>query len=512
MAAQLLPIDMVAPGVQGLFLEAGGKLLSDRFATKATNFQIDKNGVLSSREGWADQTTTAIAGGDNVESLHEYIDGTGAVEMIVAWDGGIANDIDDPEGNDVSASITDANGTWLFQNFNDKCIAFQAGQKLAIYTGTTFVTVSESSGTAPTGGVAAAAFGRIYQVAVDGTTINYSGLLDEADWGGSGAGTIDMNNVWTDGQDRITAIRGYNGDLVVFGMRHIIFITDGSGSEIGLNPTNAYVGDVITGTGCVDQHTIQSIGETELAYLSPNGVQALSRVIQEKSNPANNFSEAIRTDLSTAYRGATAGTIRSAYSPDTGRYYLTFSGSKTYVWETKKAYQDEWGAIQYPIFEWDFAPYAWCVRENGDILTGAPANVGKLTGNTDDGASLSLLYESGWLDLGEELGNRLKILKRLGATILTQMDGSILFKWGTDFNTTFKSSTKALTASTGGATSEWGTMEWGLGEWAGSIAVTLFKIPARDTGQYYKIGVSTDTDSTFAIQQLELFAKIGRLA
>jgi hypothetical protein len=337
--------------------------------------------------------------------------------------------------------------------------------------------------------------------------------LDEADWGGTGAGLIDMNNVWTDGQDTVTAIRGFNGDLVVFGKRHIIFITDGSGSEIGLNPANAYVGDVISGTGCVDQHTIQPIGETEMAYLSPNGVQALSRVIQEKSNPTGSYSETIRSDLLTAYRGAAAGTIRSAYEPDSGQYFLTFVGNKTYVWETHKAYADEQGRPQIPIFEWDLAPGAWSVRDNGDVLLGGTAgNIGKLSGNTDDGVDLDLLYESGWLDLGEELGNRILILKRLGATIVTQMDGAITYKWSTDFKTTFKSSTKLLSADGGGATSEWGTMEWNIGEWSGSVAISLFKIAARDTGQYYKIGVQTTTDSTFAIQQLELFAKIGRLA
>jgi hypothetical protein len=512
MAQQLQTIDLVTPGSLGINREVRARLLPPAFCSVATNFRINKEGLLASRLGQTDQTTTAIGSTPNIESLFEYIDASGNVEMIQAWDGGIGNNIDDPEGNDVSGSLTDTNGTWWFRNFNDKCLAFQSGQKLAIYTGTTFATVVESSGTASTSGIAGVAYGRVWQADnSDGANLLYSGLLDEADWGGAGAGSIDFSKIWTDGQDRITAIVGFNGALVVFGMNHIVFIIDGTGSELGLNPANAYVVDVISGTGCVDQQTIQEVGETELLYMSKTGVQSLARVIQEKSNPTNTVSKAVTTDIVKAYRAAAAGTLRSAYNEDEGMYVITFTDqSVSYMFDTRTPYGGEAGQLLYPVFKWDLAPSSWASRDNGDLLMGGAGNVYKYSGFTDDGTKISLEYESPWLELGEELGNRLKILKKIGAIIFTALDGNVVYKWSTDFDTSLKSYTKAFVAPSGA--SEWGVAEWGLDAWSGPISLSITRIPARITGQYFKVGLSADVDTAFSIQQVELFAKIGRAA
>ena len=512
MAQQLHTIDLVTPGILGVNREARGRLLPPAFCSVATNLRINKEGLLSSRLGQTDQTATAITSTPNVESLFEYKVAAGTTEIISAWDGGIGNDIDDPEGNDVSGSLTDTNGTWWFRNFNDKCLAFQSGQKLALYAGSTFATVSESSGTASTSGIAGVAYGRVWQVDnSDNANLLYSGLLDEADWGGSGAGSIDFSNIWTDGQDRITAIVGFNGALVVFGMRHIVFIIDGSGSELGLNPSNAYVVDVISGTGCVDQQTVQPIGETELLYLSLTGVQSLQRVIQERSNPTATVSKAITTDLMTSYRAAAAGTLRSAYDEKEEVYILTLTDqSISYAFDTSSPYGDVADEHLYPVFKWDLAPSSWSARENGDLLMGGAGNIYKYSGLTDDGTSIAIDYESPWLELGEELGNRLKILKRIGAIIFTSLDGNVVYKWSTDFDTALQSYSKAFSAPSGA--SEWGTSLWGTDEWSGPISLTITRIPARATGQYFKVGISASVDTSFSIQQVELFAKIGRAA
>ena len=512
MAQQLANIDIVAPGRLGLNRESRGRLLPPTFATEATNFVLNRQGLLAARAGQTDQTGTAIGSSPNIESLFEYVKSDASTEIIVGWDGGLSNSIDDPAGNDISGTLTDTNGTWWFQNFNDKCLAFQSGQKLAIYTGSTFATVSESSGTASTSGIAGCVFGRVWQVdGSDGGNLLYSGLLDEADWGGAGAGSIDFNNIWTDGQDRITAIVGFNGALVVFGLRHIVFIIDGSNSELGLDPTNAYVTDVISGTGCVDQHTIQPIGETDIVFLSQNGLQSLGRLIQERSNPSKTISKYIRTELLESYRGATAGTIRSCYSPEEGLYLLTFPASKTYAFDMRWLYTDEQGDLISPVFTWDLTPTALVSRENGDILMGGAGEVFSYSGPTDNGTDISLTFETPWLDLGEDLGNRLKILKKIGAIVFSSFNGNMVIKWYTDFKTTSNTRTKEFSSVSSG--SEWGIAEWGLDEFGGGAASQkIFRVPARATGQYFKIGFTVDVDSTFEVQQLELLAKIGRLA
>jgi hypothetical protein len=514
MAKQLATVDLVAPGIRGLNREARNRLLPPEYATLCTNFRLNKDGLLSSRKGQTDQTSTAITATPNVETLHEYIDSAGTSEILVGWDGGIGNNIDNPEGNDVSGSLVDTSGTWWMQNFNDKCLAFQDGQKLAVYTGTTFATVTEGSGTAPSSGIAAAIFGRVYQVDdTDGGNILYCGLLDETDWGGTSSGNIDLNKVWIAGQDRVTAIAAFNGSIVVFGINHIVFIVDGTGSELGLDPSAAYVADVIAGTGCVDQNTVQHVGESDLIFLSPNGIQSLQRIISSKSNPVTTLSRAIDSDLLTAYRNETAGQIRSAFSQDEGLYVITFpDAGKTYAFDIRRKYRTEDGTHELaPVFEWTLAPTSWVAKEDGTLLMGGAGSIYSYDGNTDAAsATIDVVYDSPWLELGEEFGNRLKILKKIGATIFTSLDGSVVYRWAKDFNTNYSTYTDTLSAP--GGASEWGTSLWGTDEWSGALGIVIRRVPARDTGQYFKIGLTASLDTPFTIQQIELLAKLGRLA
>jgi hypothetical protein len=105
---------------------------------------------------------------------------------------------------------------------------------------------------------------------------------------------------------------------------------------------------------------------------------------------------------------------------------------------------------------------------------------------------------------------QLKILKKLGAIIFTSSNDDITIKWATDFETVFGSIVKTFTATTTGA--EWGTALWGTSEWGPGGGQKLFKVPARGTGQYFKVGFSALTAATMSVQQIELIAKIGRTA
>ena len=514
MTAQLQPIDLVAPGFLGLNLAQASNILSPRFATKAQNCILDSSGRLAARDGYTIQTTTPITPSVSIESIHEYRKGDGSTSLVVAWDGGIGSSITDPEGSDISGVVTDTDGRWWFQNFNDKVIGFQDGQKPIVYTGTgNFATVVESAGTAPTvtNGIGMAAYGRVWAVDSDGVTIKYSGLLDETDWGGAGAGSIDFSNIWTAGTDSITAIAAFNAAIVVFGHNHIVFLADSAGSEIGVNPTNIYVSDVITGTGCVSQWTVQAVGESDLLYLSRNGVQSLTRLISSGiSNPIATLTKNVRVELTGDSRGESAQAISSFYSPKLGIYAVTFpTAGRTWVLDPRYPYQDQANETLVPITTWTLAPAAWCVRNNDDILLGVSQEVGLYGGSDDDGSSYRLVYQSPWLDLGEQLANRLKILKRIGAILFVKDEASILFKWAVDFSQDFDSLTETVAGDAG---SEWGVGEWGIAEWSGGLSLRIIRLNARDTGQYFRLGVEGDITGTFAIQQLEMFAKIGRLA
>jgi hypothetical protein len=512
---QLQPIDLVAPGFRGLNLVQAGALLSPAYAIMATNAVIDTTGRLAARDGLTNMTTTPIGGSPLVRTLFEYLKSDGSRSFIVAWDGGIGTSLADPSGSDISGAVVDANGAWKFVNFNSKVVGFQAGQAAIVYNGAgNFANVVASSGTAPTGGIGTSAFGRIWQLDSDQQTIKYSGLLNETQWASGGAGQIDMRNIWTQGMDIVTAIIGFNGLLVVFGNNHIVFFGDGVGSALGINPTNLVVTDVVAGTGCLTQHSIQFIGQTDVIFLSAHGVQSLSRVVQERSNPITaNLTKYVRTELARQLALETVGNIRATYNPTTGMYILGFpANGTTWVLDQRRRYRDEDGDECAIVTNWIMAPYAMLTSQAGNIYVSVTGGkVAQYLGSTDQGSTFRFVFQGPWLNLGEDYANRLKILKRLGAILFVRNQTNVLFKWSVDFADDFESITRTVSGAT---PAEWGVAEYGIAEWSGGFALRILKIPARKSGrgQYFRIGIEADVNGQFAIQQAEMFTKIGRVA
>lgn len=513
---QLLNIDLVAPGRRGLNLQQKGTVLSPEWATRALNCVLDDAKRLSCREGYSVTTTTAISPAVTIKSIHEYLEGDGSVEVILSYDGGISNSITDPAGSDISGAVVDTNGKWRFHNFNNKVIGFQAGSKPIVYSGTSFAVVSESSGTAPTcfACIGICAYGRVWAVDSDGQTIKYSGLLDETDWGGAGAGQIDMSSVWPGGMDVVSGLAAFNGSLVVFGKNHIVIYDDNIGSSIGVDPNNLMVADVIQGTGCVSQCTVQKVGNSDIVFLSRNGVQSLQRVVLQKSNPLENVSKYVRDDMMELVNEAGFGNIQSAYSPDKGLYFLTVpaaSNSLTWVFDVKNAFQDEEGSLIFPCTTWDLVPSYICVRQSGTILLGSDdGEIWTLGADSDDSVPIRYEWHSPWLDLGQELSNRLKLLKKVGAIVFTRANSEVFFSWAKDFNEE-ELDTVAIVLD-GDAVSEWNVAEWGLAEWAGALSLKIVDVNGRASAHYYKFKVESDTQEGFALQQFEIYCKIGRMA
>lgn len=514
MSRQLLPIDLVSPGSAGLNLQQKGSILNPIWATLATNCVVDDAGRLAARNGYSVTTTTDITSLPDVKTIFEYIQGDGVVEPIVAWDGGIANDLADPEGNDISGAVTDTDGRWNFHNFNEKVIGFQDGQKPVVRpSASNFATVVESGGTAPTifNGVGFAGYGRVWGLDSDGQTIRISGLLDETDWDTTAdSKTIDMSNVWTGGMDVVSAITAFNGRLIVFGKNHIVIWEDGTGSQLGIDPDNLVVIDVIQGTGCESQHTIQHIGEADIVFLSRNGLQSLGRVIQEKSNPLTNVSKYVRDDFLGDFRLNGTDTVQSSYYGEDGLYVLSLPDvSKTWIFHVKNAFRDEEGDTVFPATTWTLAPTALEVRRDGTLLFGGPGQVWTYGNDSDAGSLIDFKYASPWLDLGENIANRLKMLKRLGSILFVRNNTNISFSWAVDFKEGRKFANAEVVDP---VVSEWNVGEWGLAEWSGGLFLNIIKVPARATGQYYKVYLESNVQGQFALQQLELFAKVGRIA
>lgn len=499
---QVLPLPLVTPGSWGLNTQQSNALLPYQFCTEATNLVFDDAGRLAARKGLNNETTTPMTSTPTIDVLHEYRKADGTVEIISAannklW-AGVAT------FTDKTGTTTPAADDWQFMNFEDKCIGVQQGENTVIYTGTGNFAEISPSGTLPTGNCGVSAYGRLWIADNDYTTVKFCGLLDETDWNGTGAGSIDMNLIW--GVDTIKGIAAAFNRLIVFGTRNIAVFADALGSTIGLDPANLFVEDLIQGTGLTHRDTIQNIGEGDLWYLSPVGVQSLVRVIQEKNNPLSTICPQVRDYLLGIVDGET-GNIRSAHDIKNGHYILTFDSGKQIVINTKGTLEDG----SYRVTEWNLPRVRSIVyRANKDLLFGLTlGEIAKYSGTNDLSTDFRIAYKSGWLALGEEAEAFTKILKKWTSTIYVQGSGDLIFTVYKDFENSAAITETISVVADGG--SEWGVSEWGLAEWSGGLALREINMNLGRTAQYIQLSVESTLSSTLAIQKFNIISKRGRL-
>lgn len=518
----ILPLDFVAPGYKGVNTVLSGTLMDPQYCVTANNAVIDINGRLAARYGATAVTVTPVSGTPSILSAFEYNGGaTVGFQQIIAWNGGISNNVSAPTNN-LGGAVTVTNGRWFFQNFNNKVIGFQSSKKPIVYNGTgTFATVVESAGTAPTGGVGCAAFGRVWAVQADMQTIQYSGLLDETDWSTTdgNAGIIDMHTIWSDGTDQVTAIFAWNASLVVCGTKHIIFFTDGRGSMLGMDPTQAYVFDMINGTGVVSQWTVDKIGETDVVFLGPQGVQSLQRLTTSRNNPVEALSKYNRDTLLSQITAETLSNISGCYNNLTGFYILGLPVSQTtWCMDMRRLYIDQDQQQCSIMTTWGMVVTAcYSSKQQSQILYLARANQGTLceyvpTGVTDEGTGYVFTYLSPWMNMGQSVAQRYKLLKRLELILSTSGAQTFTLSWNADFGSQANQTSQTIppVAQAG----QYGISDYGIGIYGSQInlVIYLYKYAAHMKGQYFQLGVTTPVTGAFALQQAQFAAKIGRVA
>lgn len=516
-ALQRIPLN--TPAFMGLNKQAANSLLGPEWATRLDNAVIDSSNRVASRKGWGATTTTPNA--DKFISGAEYHKHDGTVQLIVATDNAtILRSTDDGATfAAVTGTAVFTDGNWQWMNFADKLIGVQSGKQPIVYSGSTFSHISDTSAE-PTGGCGLSAFGRLWIADADGNTLKYSALLDETDWSGTDTGSFDLKNVW-EGTDTIEHIAAFNGSLVIFGKNNIVFYSDGAGSALGLDPINAYVVDTIRGTGCVARDSVQHI-EGDIWFLGRQGLMSLGRLLQQKSNPLNNLSKNVQDYVSDSFSNAAyvPSRTRSIYSPR-NRFYLlslpkesaTSAGDElgqVIAFDTRGLMED--GSARC-LGVWNgIIPTLLISRVDDSLLCAHMLTDGELFtygGYNDDTGSIAFEYRSGWTDLGGE--GFLKFLKRMNIVFFTDGAMTVRFKWAWDFLDTY--TTKAKTFVSGGISGLWGVSEFGIAEYSGGVGLNDGKVQGNGTGEYIKFGISVTIDGNqFSLQQLDLYARIGRYA
>jgi hypothetical protein len=524
--APIFPVPLVTPGFFGLNKQEASSILGPEWATSLINAQVDDTGRIGARKGVIGITDSAIAA--PIRQTFEFYKADRVTEQISSTDDGIYKGT--ATLTDISGALTITDGNWQFQNYTDRVVGFQDGENPIIYTGSGDFAeiVPIRSGTMPQGGVGLSAYGRLWAATDDYTAIRYCDILDETVWddntGAKGdAGTIDMKHMWPAGTDRITAIVAHNAQLVVFGEHSIVIFADSDPTNQGTNPDTAQTVDTISTVGCIARDSVREV-RGDLWFLSEFGVQSLGRLIQEKSAPLSSVSKQIQDYLigyiEDTQTSGSLDSINAVYSPKDRIYWLSFPDSSTSFAFDTRGLTDRGEAR---VAEWTIAPEATSyTREDRIVLAQASfGNVlGRYSGYLDNGATYPFVYESGWLNLGEEVSSYLKILKRLRSVINAASTGTITFKWWWDFSVTPLAYTVSLPSNS--AADEWGNMEWNDGappgdddewEWSGGLALRTINVPGRGTGQYIKVGMNAEVSgSSLGLQQLDIISKIGRYA
>jgi hypothetical protein len=518
---QIQPIDIVAPGSFGLNTEKASTLLRPQWATTALNAAINRSGRIGARKGWASQTATAIAGTPTIDVIHEQIIKNGNKTIISCAGNKIYKNVADftDAANDITSPTVPTNDNWKFVNLGNNCFGFQRGH-IPIIRGTGDFADLTGSGVLPDGNDAVAAFGRLWALDKDKQTIRYSALLDGQDFtAASGGGTIDMTSVWTMGADECVAIAALGANLIVFGKNHIVIWADGSGSEIGLDPTRLEIVDTIEGTGCIARDSIAATGEGDLIYLSRHGLQSLGRVIQSKSNPVVTLTKNVRSRFLEAVAKQIAvdqelDQVRAIHDPTEGLYIINFPvyGSM-FALDTQHPFQDDDGEQAVPVLQWQVGGSIIGMKSTATagIYFGSAGVVGKYSLNQDNAATYSFEYLSGWLDF-DQLNHRLKILKEF-VSVLSVGVGDVNHVWEFDFTGTTNTRTHTYT---GVASAEFNDLasgaEFNLGEFSGGVRIQRKTLPAFGEGQFIRLGVTATINSfDLVVQQASIAPKIGRM-
>lgn len=297
MAQPLQSMNISAPALKGLNTQDSPLSGDPQYASVADNVIIDSYGRIGSRRGLTLLTTDATAlGTDKIHVIHEYEDSLGNLKYFSVGNSKIL------EGLTTLTDVTPAAYTITEQhfqivNFNDTCYFFNKQHEPLVYSTalgavTKMTAVAGYDGTAPQGGAVLSAYGRLWvgDVHNEPNMVYWSDLLAGHKWGSGTSGSLNLDKVWPDGSDRVTALAAWNNLLVIFGYNSIVIY---QGAE---SPATMSLADTISGVGCVAKGTVKFTG-SDLLFLSARGVLSLGRTIQEKSAPLRDVSKAIRDDL-----------------------------------------------------------------------------------------------------------------------------------------------------------------------------------------------------------------------
>lgn len=516
MAGRLVQSSISSPGFLGLNSEQSAATSRDGFATVLQNGVFDEAGKLVCREGHMELVGGEGGGADSIDEVFYWRkDDDESYLMAVGDDAGTATLYEltttTSEYDTLTSRGTTTTVDVLLVNFNGQLGVFEAGQTPKVWDGTgTLANFAAATGVEanPSGGIALSAFGRLFLVSQDLTTVWGSELQPDAkttginwdNWfidtrGNSGGAAKDG---WTFGRDLITGLGAIGDLLVIFGSESVLVYSDINGTVI--------LADSISGVGCVNQKTIVNTGD-DIVFLSNSGLRSLRRTLEKDSPTSNDASAYVRTDM----LGLISKTSAVAVFNQESQFYLLSDGSEAYYFD----YRNEYPGGARRASSWTLAPKACTYDpENNRMFMAIGDGVHEYTGYVDGTSSYPFIYKSAWLSFST---GRIKIVKKLVALIYQgdnyRPEYSIAYDW-------IKERERKYTAAQipeAGGVSEWGDTTagkgWGQAEWGGYVdQVNRSYANVAGSGQAVRYGVKFNVNGqVVGLHEVRLFAKLGKL-
>lgn len=518
MASPLNAVSIAAPAFYGLNTQESGITLGSGFALTATNCVIDKFGRIGSRKGWSKVTdTTSGLASKDIRAIASHIETDGTETILFATDNKLwrleQGNTAPEELTAADTAITSNTGDWQIISFNNKAVFVQQDETMVYYDGSSatynsFDVESDDSDDSPAGSstpsCGCAAFGRVW--VADDYTVYWSKSLDPIDFQGTGTGSLNIREVFGE-DDKIVAITQHNNYLVIFGRRNIALYSGASANiaeQFGLH-------DHIKGVGCIARDTVQSIG-TDVLFLSETGLRGLGRTIQERSVAVRDLSKNVRDELVTFVGGETESRIKAVYSPYDAFYLLTLPGTGyTYCFDMRAFLQD--GSARVTVWD-NITPTAFAVKNDGTLLLGKEAYLGKYGTYADDGTAYRMKYYTNYFDFDQPTIE--KLLKKIRVAMIGGAAQAASVKWATDYSTDYRASAFKLSD---GSSSEYGEDEYfsdddidNEAEYSTGIVLDNISINIGGKGTVLQLGIEADiTTNSLSIQKIDIFVKTGKL-
>ena len=508
MASSLIPITVPAPGIRGLNLQELSSLQGPEWCRIGTNLSIDETGRITTREGWNQTHSTPIASTPDVEQVFEYRPNTGSNIEIMAAGSSLYRDRTIP--TDVTGGLVITDNNWKFQNFNGNMVGYQASHDPIIWKGAgNFSLLSAEAGSAGLvqSNEVLTAWGRTWVVdPLDNATLRYSDLLIPQDFTNGSAGAINLQSVWTRGQDKIIALAAFNNQLIIFG-KDTTTVYDNA-DDIG----NLALAEVIYDIGCIARDSVQYIDE-DIFFLSRTGVRSYKRTILRDKLPQADITQNVRDDVIALTTTEDVNKIRSVYCKCNGQYLITFPTSDTVYNIDVKKYVST-GEVR--IFKWDsMLPTALGSLESDQVLAGFTGGViGVLGGASDNGTSFIAEYQSGWTDIATlvsdaSLSARLIILKKYEAILKSTTSIDPTLSWNFDQNDSGLGRQINFIA---GNSSQYNIDEYNIAEYGGGSTAHTFSVNTSGAGRTFSFGISVAVNgSRTSYQYANLMFKLGRI-